>query len=167
MVKSGTEISVPFPGHFASCRSSYSHPPFVLLSTVSVPFKAHIIRGTILCPVHRVETSGHLVSGKIARETLFALGRHALPWAGLSLRGKKKRKGFVMPTETNVHRDVLCFMVVGHSLFRRLAVGGWRLVLTWARFSKNAETRVVVFSHNPAMAVTPGIPLARPITSSM
>ena len=66
------------------------------------------------------------------------------------LKGGKKRKGFVTPTEGNVHGDTLCFMVMGPSLllyfstslllyfsilfavggWRRLAVGGpWRLSL--------------------------------------
>ena len=46
----------------------------------------------------------------------------------LALRGKG-RKGFVTPTERNVHRDALRFMVMGPSLLQknwRLAVGGWR-----------------------------------------
>ena len=43
--------------------------------------------------------------------------------AGLSFRGRKKT--FVTPTETNVHRNALCFMVMGPSLLQRLAVGGW------------------------------------------
>ena len=38
-------------------------------------------------------------------------------------------KRFVTPTETNVHGDALCFMVMGPSLLRRLAVGGQRLVV--------------------------------------
>ena len=38
-----------------------------------------------------------------------------------------KRKRFITPTETNVHGDALCFMVMGPSLLQRLAVGGWRL----------------------------------------
>ena len=43
------------------------------------------------------------------------------------LKGGGGRKGFVTPTETNVHGDALCFMVIGPSLIQRLAVGGWRL----------------------------------------
>ena len=57
---------------------------------------------------------------------------------GLSLRRKKKRTGFVTPTETNVHGDALCSMVktwAGHKTTEtelnsgsRLAVGGpWGL----------------------------------------
>ena len=48
---------------------------------------------------------------------------------GLSVRGKKKT--FATPTETNIHGDALCFMVIhGHSWSwgsstQRLAVGGW------------------------------------------
>ena len=35
-----------------------------------------------------------------------------------------------MPTETNVHGDALCFMVMRPSLLQRLAVGGgWRLAV--------------------------------------
>ena len=30
-----------------------------------------------------------------------------------------------MPTETNVHGDALCFMIMGPSLLQRLVVGGW------------------------------------------
>ena len=60
-------------------------------------------------------------------------------YRGLSLRGKKLRKGFITPTETNVHGYALCFMVktrLRHKTTEtalnnvwRLAVGGWwRLV---------------------------------------
>ena len=61
--------------------------------------------------------------------------------AGLSFKGKKnERKGFVMPTETNLHGNALCFTVntwarpkttetVLSNGWRRLAVGGWRLVV--------------------------------------
>ena len=53
----------------------------------------------------------------------------------LSLRQKKQRKGFAMPTGTTVHGDALCFMVKTWAPHRtteavlnsgwRLAVGGW------------------------------------------
>ena len=54
--------------------------------------------------------------------------------------GKKKRKEFVTPTETNLHGDARCFMVktwarhsttetVLNSGWRWAAVGGWRLVV--------------------------------------
>ena len=48
---------------------------------------------------------------------------------------RKKQEGFGTPTETNVHRDALCFMVMGPSLllyfkgWPLVAVGGWRLVV--------------------------------------
>ena len=50
------------------------------------------------------------------------------PWIpfrpGLSLREKE---GFITPTETKVHEDALCFLVLGPSLLYMLAVGGgWR-----------------------------------------
>jgi len=38
---------------------------------------------------------------------------------------KPKKKGFVPPTETNVHGDALCFVATGPSLFQRWAAGGW------------------------------------------
>ena len=41
---------------------------------------------------------------------------------------KRKRKGFVTPTKTNVHGDALCFMVILFFKGWRLAVGGWWLV---------------------------------------
>ena len=44
-------------------------------------------------------------------------------WTGLSFRGGGG-KTFVTPTETNVHGDALCFMVMGTSLYQRLAIGG-------------------------------------------
>ena len=59
---------------------------------------------------------------------------------GLPLRGKKE-KGFVTPTETNVHGDALCFMgktwarhktteAVLNNVWRFAAVGGcWRLAV--------------------------------------
>ena len=52
-------------------------------------------------------------------------GRCACAWvrAGLSLRDKNKT--FVTPTETNVHGDAFCFVVMGPPLLQRLAVGGW------------------------------------------
>ena len=40
--------------------------------------------------------------------------------------GRKKGRGFVLPTETNVHGDALCFVVMGPSVVQRLAVGGWQ-----------------------------------------
>ena len=50
--------------------------------------------------------------------------------AGLSLkRGGGGGNGCVLPTETNVHGDALCFMVMGPSLLQRLAVGGWWLAV--------------------------------------
>ena len=40
------------------------------------------------------------------------------------------KEGFVPPTETNVHRDALCSVVMGRPLLQRLVVGGWwRLVV--------------------------------------
>ena len=42
------------------------------------------------------------------------------------LEGEKRKKEKVTPTETNLHGDALCFMVIGRPLLRRLAVGGWR-----------------------------------------
>ena len=47
----------------------------------------------------------------------------------LSLRGGKPKQTFVTPTETNVHGDALCFMVMGPFLLQRLAVVGRRLVV--------------------------------------
>ena len=38
---------------------------------------------------------------------------------------KGKMKTFVTPTETHVHGDALCFLVMGPSLLQRLVVGGW------------------------------------------
>ena len=66
-----------------------------------------------------------------------------LAFARLYLRGKKKEsETFVTPTETNVHGDALCFLVMAPSLLQslavdgwwRLAVGGWRLVVPGAVF---------------------------------
>ena len=39
------------------------------------------------------------------------------------LKGEKKT--FATPTETNVHGDALCFMVMEPSLLQKLTVGGW------------------------------------------
>ena len=53
------------------------------------------------------------------------------PWApGLSLKGK--RKGFVTPTETNLHGDALCAMVktlTRHKTTEALLNNGWRLAV--------------------------------------
>ena len=62
---------------------------------------------------------------------------YGLPISGAVLKAKKR--GFVTPTETNVHGDALCFMIKPwakpqrqyRTMFggwRRLAVGGWRLL---------------------------------------
>ena len=42
-----------------------------------------------------------------------------------------------MPTETNAHRDALCFLVMAPSLLHRLAVGGWRRLAVggWRRLA--------------------------------
>ena len=48
---------------------------------------------------------------------------------GLSLRGKK---GFVTPTETDVHGGALCFMVktwVRHNATETVLNNGWRLAV--------------------------------------
>ena len=50
-----------------------------------------------------------------------------LVWVKAVLKGGGGEKIFVTPTETNVHRDALCFTVMGPSLLQRLAVGGWQL----------------------------------------
>ena len=41
-------------------------------------------------------------------------------------------KSFVTPTQTNVHRDALCFMVKTWATHKKqwLAVGGWRLAVS-------------------------------------
>ena len=68
--------------------------------------------------------------------------------AGRSLRGKE-RKGFTTPTETNVHRDALCFLVktwarhkttetIMNSGRRLAAVGGWRLAAVSGWWSSGA-----------------------------
>ena len=64
--------------------------------------------------------------------------------AGLSSRGNKKH--FVTPTETKVHGGALCFVVMGPSLLRRLAVGGWRLAVGggWWRLAAVGRWRLVV-----------------------
>ena len=38
-------------------------------------------------------------------------------------------ESFGTPTETNVHGDALCFLIMGPCLLQRLAVDGWRLVV--------------------------------------
>ena len=40
---------------------------------------------------------------------------------------KRKERGFLTPTEPDVHGDALCLIVMGPFLRQRLAVGGWRL----------------------------------------
>ena len=52
---------------------------------------------------------------------------HPPPPPGLSLEGGEKN--FLTPTETNVHRDTLCFLVMGPSLLPRLAIGVRQLVV--------------------------------------
>ena len=47
--------------------------------------------------------------------------------AGVRLSFRGGGKAFVTPTETNIHGDALCVMVMWPS--RRLAVGGWRLAV--------------------------------------
>ena len=57
-------------------------------------------------------------------------GRRCSPQGppGLSLRGTTRT--FLTPTETNVHGDALCFMIMGPPLLQRVAVGGgWRLAV--------------------------------------
>ena len=65
--------------------------------------------------------------------------------AGLSLRTGKKEIGFITPTETNVHGDARCFMVMGPFLLQRLAVGGsWQLVVGgWWRLAVGCWWRLV------------------------
>ena len=46
------------------------------------------------------------------------------PFSRATLKGGKKRKGFVTPTEKSVHGDTLCCIVMGPSLLPK--VGGWR-----------------------------------------
>ena len=64
--------------------------------------------------------------------------RNRQPAARAVLPGEIQRKGFVTPTDTNVHRHALCFTVktwaihktTENSIEQWLAVdGGWRLVV--------------------------------------
>ena len=55
---------------------------------------------------------------------------------GLSSKEKKKRKGFITPTEANVHGDARCFMAktwarhkTTAAIEQWVAVGGWQLVV--------------------------------------
>ena len=75
---------------------------------------------TTLSFIHDSGTTDHIVDSFSIGERL-AKGDQGCPQEG----GKKT---LVKPTETNVHGDALCFMVMGPSLLQRLAVGGWRLV---------------------------------------
>ena len=55
---------------------------------------------------------------------------HAGFWRAAALYDKRLLPpSFVMPTQMNVHRDALCFMVMGPSLLQRSAVGGWWLAV--------------------------------------
>ena len=49
--------------------------------------------------------------------------------AVLKGEGGRGGKTFVTPTETNVHGDALCLMVMGPCLLQRLVAGSWRLVV--------------------------------------
>ena len=87
---------------------------------------------------------------------MFAVGKQRgagrVATAGLSLRGRKKR-GSVTPTETNAHRDALCFMdetwvrhkTLENSTKKWLAVGGgWRLAVGgWWRLIAAGGWRLV------------------------
>ena len=62
---------------------------------------------------------------------------------------EKKRKGFVTPTETNVHGDALCFMAetwAGHRTTESVFNNGWRLVAVggWWRLAVGGGWRLVV-----------------------
>ena len=49
----------------------------------------------------------------------------AISWYDLVVGSGKSWGITVTPTETSVHGDALCFMVMGPSLLQKLAVGGW------------------------------------------
>ena len=59
-----------------------------------------------------------------------------LPPPGAVLQGKKRKRGFITPTETHAHEDALYFMDLGKTQYHRkgieqwlAAVGGWRLAV--------------------------------------
>ena len=71
---------------------------------------------------------------ELTRATYLTTLMGAQYWVGIGAvpKEKRKRKRFVTPTETNVYRGALCFMVMGPSQLQRLAVGGsWPLVGRW------------------------------------
>ena len=116
----------------AAPRHTFQNPPvftdwFLLNHRVSL---TQMLGGTGAMPPAGGEDSakpGHVPE---ERDSACQRGSRAstLPWPGLSLGENKEGKRFVTPTETNVHGDALCSVVMGRSLLQRLAVGGWRLV---------------------------------------
>ena len=62
---------------------------------------------------------------------------------------KGYEKGFIMPTETNLHGDALCFMVktwARHKTTKALLNSGWRLVAVggWGRLAVGGGWQLAV-----------------------
>ena len=78
---------------------------------------------------------------------------------GAGLKEKRtKRKRFVTPTETNVHRNALRFVVMGASLLHNVAVGGWQLAVSGCRWA----TVGPFVPPSPPPSLPPSLPPSRP-----